>query len=759
MQHSPSHEQPSPVAHLIQPHSVALILEDGDFTIRRVSANAASLLEDSPESLLGRSFNTLLDEAAIDDFRDAQDNLEQSGERLTPQYVPLTLISGQALEGWLHHSSEAWILELEAAPQALSPARSTTRALQQFRSQVSQLKRSATEQELLQSSASAVQSFTKLERTLIYRFADDGSGTVVAEANQPTHSCETTPAYLGIRFPATDIPAFSRQQYRQGKLRYVPDLLAEPVECVPPFETPEQIAEAGDLFQNSLFHAVDSCCITYHSNINVRAFLVIPLMRQEELWGLMVCHHSSPVTLPASVRLDCAWLGEILAAELARKESQTALIERERLKTHQSEFLAAIAQSDNFIQGLIEPELRLLGFTNAQGAVIFFENQTTAVGAAPPREFLDELYDWAITQVDESTYDTDRLPQVYAPAEPYKDIASGLLFLLISSARRYAIAWFRPEVLQTATWAGNPADSYTPDENGNLTLCPRASFAQWQETVRFTSSPWHPWEVSSALDLRNAIVGIVLRKADEITEINRDLERSNQELASFAYAASHDLKEPLRGINNYARLLIKENQDSLDEKAIKRLNTLTKLTRRMGRLIDALLRFSRMGQTELNLRALDLNLLIARVVEMQELSRPEAPLDIWIPRPLPTVQADPILLSEVYNNLLSNALKYNTSETPWVEVGYYNSEEITDMPHLPNTLKAPVLYVRDNGIGIPEQHWQKIFELFRRLHSQKKYGGGTGAGLTITKKIIERHGGEINVFSSTEGTTFYWTLG
>jgi light-regulated signal transduction histidine kinase (bacteriophytochrome) len=280
--------------------------------------------------------------------------------------------------------------------------------------------------------------------------------------------------------------------------------------------------------------------------------------------------------------------------------------------------------------------------------------------------------------------------------------------------------------------------------------------------VSATALPWQSAEISNALALKNAIVGIVLNKADELAQINRELERSNRELDSFAYAASHDLKEPLRGITNFSNIILRRHSQNLDKSAIKRLHTLVKLAERMDGLIDSLLRFSRLGQAELQYQPTDLNGLIENVIDELNAGRggeAQAP-QILIPRPLPTVRADPTLITEVFSNLLNNAFKYTNKTQPTIEVGYLIAEapDSTLADNL-DTAQPCTFYVKDDGIGIREQHFQNIFRLFKRLHERDSYGGGTGVGLTITKKIIERHGGHIWVESNYgAGTTFYFVL-
>ncbi len=399
----------------------------------------------------------------------------------------------------------------------------------------------------------------------------------------------------------------------------------------------------------------------------------------------------------------------------------------------------------------------------------------------PNIDQVQALIEWADTQVSDNLFSTDSLPKVYPEALIFKDTASGLLLLRISKVRRYYILWFRPEVIQTVNWAGNPQESIKAEGDGSYTLSPRKSFEQWQETVRLTSLPWKGCELESAIALSNAIVGIVLSKADELAKINLELERSNQELASFAYAASHDLKEPLRGIYNFSTVLLEDYAQVLDDDGIECLQTVVSLSVRMETLINALLRLSQLGQAHLREQATDLNELLNKVINVFHASRQGSGLvDIRIPRPLPIIQCDRVLVNEVFSNLLSNAFKYNDKAEQWVEIGYLdegletrdwglgkiflnpipNPQSPIPNPQspIPNP-QSPIFYIRDNGIGIPQHHLETIFRLFKRLHSQEKYGGGAGAGLAIVKKIVELHNGQIWVESTVGvGSIFYFTL-
>ena len=254
-----------------------------------------------------------------------------------------------------------------------------------------------------------------------------------------------------------------------------------------------------------------------------------------------------------------------------------------------------------------------------------------------------------------------------------------------------------------------------------------------------------------------SVVDITARKKEEETlyKYMNDLHHSNQDLNDFAYIASHDLKEPLRGIHNYSKILLEDYGSQLDEEAKAKCDTLTKLSKRMEELIDSLLHFSRLGQTELVIAQMDLNQVVQDVLATLEIRLKECGVAVKIPRRLPTVTCDKARIGEIFRNLITNSMKYNDKSEKWIEIGFFHVGEDDGA----DQEEPSVFYVRDNGIGIREKHLGLVFRIFKRLNGRDKFGGGTGVGLTMTKKMVERHGGHMWVESIFgEGTTFYFTL-
>jgi light-regulated signal transduction histidine kinase (bacteriophytochrome) len=173
----------------------------------------------------------------------------------------------------------------------------------------------------------------------------------------------------------------------------------------------------------------------------------------------------------------------------------------------------------------------------------------------------------------------------------------------------------------------------------------------------------------------------------------------------------------------------------------------------MESLIESLLHYSHVGRAELALERIDVQEVVAETLELFAARLQENQVEVRLPVRLPTIQADRVRLGEIFNNLVANAIKYNDKTEKWVEIGY---ETLSGE----DGVMRPIFYVRDNGIGIAAQYHASVFNIFRRLHGRNEYGGGTGAGLTIVRKIVERHNGSIWLDSQPgTGSTFYFTLG
>ena len=222
-----------------------------------------------------------------------------------------------------------------------------------------------------------------------------------------------------------------------------------------------------------------------------------------------------------------------------------------------------------------------------------------------------------------------------------------------------------------------------------------------------------------------------------------ELEEVNQELKEFAYVVSHDLKAPLRAISSLAQWLSEDYKDKIDEDGQQQLQLLTQRVSRMHNFIEGILEYSRIGRIKVDKEEVDLNALIK---DIHESLQPPAHFNIEVVSPLPKVYAERIRMEQLFQNLISNAIKYNDKEKGWVKISY---EEQADFH---------IFRLQDNGCGIEEKYFNKIFQIFQTLQARDKFES-TGIGLTIVKRIVQLYGGEITLHSKPpEGTTFEFSL-
>ena len=733
--------EPIHIPGLIQPHGVLIVLQEPDLTITQLSANTQAVLNRSPEELLGKPLSSLLNSSEIQNI---QQCLSQDFESINP--LNLSIASPEKeleFDGIVHRWNEVVILELE--PKITGKEPDFFDFYHQVKEPIARIQKAPTLLEMCRVVVKEIRRLTGFDRVMVYQFDSDGAGIVIAEDTD-----QETP-YLNLHYPPSDIPKQARHLYTLNWLRLIPDAQYQPVGLIPAVNP--STGQPLDLSM-AVLRSVSPIHLEYLYNMGVTASMSISLMQNQKLWGLIACHHKSPRYIPYHIRTICEFIGQVMSTELINKAASENSEHKQHLKSLQTHFVEELSQAGFLLEGMEQLKPQLLDLIDSTGAVICSENQCIRIGKTPTEGEVHTLLDWIKPHFNQGIFETRSLPKQYPAAKDYQEIASGVLALEISRIHRNYILWFRPEVIQTVNWGGNPNKPVEVLSDNSLRMSPRKSFELWQEEVRGSSLPWQPYEVEAVAELRNLIVGIVLRQAEEMSSMNYELQRSNEELDSFAYIASHDLKEPLRGIHNYANFLMEDYVEMLDEDGESKLQTLVRLTQRMEDLINSLLQISRLGRADLIRQAVDLNDLVHQAIATLTITRPDLSIEFRIPRSLPVVECDRNQVIELFTNLISNAIKYNDKDERWVEIGFLEGNEIPLEPR-----DSPIFYVRDNGIGISQEHLEKIFQIFRRLHGRDEFGGGTGAGLTIARKVVERHGGRIWLDSVPgQGTTFYFTL-
>ena len=734
----------------IQPYGFLLCLDEKTRRIVQASANIGAMIGIEAQDLLQGGLDRLLGPSRLAEVDKLLDTLTE-----TPKLfgVRLDHVKDQPFYKIILHRYDdlLWVefepvIETDSVPLDLPFLNAT----------LGQMLAAGKVLDFCQHAVEQVRAISGFDRVAIYRFAQDDSGEIIAEAIRTGLA-----PWLGLHYPASDLPIQARAMYLKTWLRFIPDIEFVPSKLVPANKPgtnrPPDMTYA-------VLRSVSPLHLEYLRNMGTAATMTISIIQNGKLWGMITCHHLSPRLISYELRELCQFIGKTFSALLASKEQHDEDEYLLRIRERQARLLENMSNYDNFVDGLHQAPTTLMDVFDCGGAAVCFDDEIVTMGITPTIPQIRELQGWLETNAKTDVFRTNSYGDLSAAGQEIKDTASGIIAASLTERPGNYLLWFRPEMVHTVTWAGQQEKPRVLTD-GRVFLSPRQSFEAWKQLVENSAAPWKPMELTAAKEIRMHIYGIRLKAFNELQahaqslgRLNTELERSNDELDSFAYVASHDLKEPLRGIHNYSLFLLEDYAQQLDAEGVHKLQTLVRLSQRMEGLIESLFQLSRVGRTELANKEMNLDLLLTEVLELLQPRLEQTNTTVTMQNMLPTVRGDSIRIQEVFNNLFTNAMRYNDQPAKTISVGVATIGMAIPVTAV-NLDAFHVFYVQDNGIGIDPKHHISIFKLFKRLHTQEKYGGGTGAGLAIAKKMVERHGGTLWVESVLgQGSTFYFTL-
>lgn len=706
-----------PVAFIgcIQPHGALLVARPDSFEVVQHTPNLSTVLPEAPEPL-GRSLEALLSPSAFE-------FLEGLPQREFDRIYHTCLQQGVALA--VHRLNDLLYLELEPLGSTPAPAR-----LSELKSILPSLAAAESLEAFTQGICQTVRDYLQVERVMVYQFLPDWTGHIIAESCLPGVSDR----YLGLRFPATDIPVPAREVFLRNWLRHIQDTESTPLELVP-----LQIASSSrptDLGL-SILRAPSPIHVEYLRNMGVRSSVTCSLRVDGKLWGLIACHHHQPILLSQEERSALEFFTELISLRLGAILLRDTMVARENTEKSLAELEIALVEHDTLRLDLELPRLRRLLPCDAVAVLQNGEWWTDGDLHIPE---LEQLRAGARELPSERAHVawTNRLP---GEPPPYP----GVLTPSLGVGPDTEIYWLRRADSYAVRWAGDPRKD-SLQSVGSSRLQPRASFEEYVEEVRDRSRSWTELEIWAALRLRRSVRAAQIALAAKERLRNELLERSNRELESFAFMVSHDLREPIRGIYTCAEILKEDYGQALGQEGSELTALVSDLTKRMDRLLSDLLEYARIGATDLSPTSVSTEELYAETVTLLG----DKAAAIEKPSPLPPVYAHRSFVQEILTNLMLNAVKYTPGDDARIIVAPAPQHD-TDT-HV-------AFQVTDNGIGIAPENQDKIFQIFQRLHPPEEYSGGTGVGLTIARKMTERHQGRVWVESQPgEGSSFYFTL-
>lgn len=465
----------------IQAHGVLLHVSRHR-SISHASANCAEAFGVPPEGVLGRPVAEVLPRVA-----DALSRVAGEGARLAIYSERAPQGGAQDFDIAVAAGRDGWLVEIY-------PADSRPNGRIQAFPHFYQRRKDGIEA-LCEEAVAAVMRETGFDKVMAYRFREDWTGEVIAEAsNDPSLD-----AYLGQRFPASDIPAIARDLYVRNPSRLIADVHAPTVPIV---------SRDGDLLDltYSDLRSVSPVHLRYLENMRVRSSCSFAIVIRGELWGLIACHHSTPRALSLWSRDRTVECVKELAFALVSYETDRKIRFIDRIDAEVETLLDRLTAAPSLAAGMPANAAAILALVGATGAALVAGDTFVAIGDAPGENEVRNISEMNVTT---GLFATDHLAEVFPGYAALNAIASGALVVHAhargpsDTAPRFA--WFRPEERRTIVWAGDPAKSVETN-NGESRIAPRRSFARWTESMEGRSRPWSSQDLIAAQKFRGAIL-------------------------------------------------------------------------------------------------------------------------------------------------------------------------------------------------------------------------------------------------------------
>lgn len=524
-------QEPIHIPGSVQPHGALLAIDPVDLTIARAGGDAQGLLGTAASDLPGTALQSLLEPGQITVLRD----LLARHPHMSRPLLAMSLSTDPPTDVIAHRSAGLLVLEFEPrhAPDPEDP-------LALVQSMIRHVQLAPTTEAFCDAITREIHAVTGFDRVMLYRFAPDDTGAVIAEVRH-----KRMQAFLGLHFPASDIPSQARALYRDNWIRMIPDARYAPASLLP------TTAAALDLSQSTL-RSVSPVHRQYLANMGVIAAMSLSLVVRGRLWGLIACHHASPRQVPYRVREACALFAEMVSSKLEMKLAAEGFADRLHSTQLHEALLTRMSQEPDLAAGLAAYGTLLLDFIPADGIGLWIDGRFTGLGTTPDATQIEALTAWLDTAAPDDVFHTDRLQALYPPAVDFAGNICGLLAIALSRQPRDHVLWFRSELVHTIDWAGNP-DKLAEGE----ILTPRRSFAIWRQSVTLRAAPWRDVEIEAAHRLRLSLVEVVLSRVAQIAQANaaaREAGWQQQELL---------MRELDRGLEEWktiARALRKETE-------------------------------------------------------------------------------------------------------------------------------------------------------------------------------------------------------
>lgn len=527
--------EPIHILGAIQPIGFLLALTS-DWLVARASANVEEFTGQSPKSLFGRPLEEIFGRECVHNLRNRAAMLR--GPDAVERLFQCELVEGRGhFDVALHISGGQVVIEAEPASGEHGDATGMVRSM------IARLDQADDFPAFFREGARQVRALIGFDRVMVYRFSPSGSGEVVAEAVRGGIG-----KFMGLHYPASDIPAQARQLYKRNLLRVITDVNATPVPIVP------QRDETGQPLDLSLsvLRSVSPIHIEYLKNMGVQASMSISILVDGRLWGLFACHHYSPKCPTFERRSVSELFAQMFAMRLESRERLETVEYERRARDISDQLLGAVASDETLLK---DPDWLgdiLTHAIPADGVGVWLGGNYAFSGTTPPPEDFRRIVRALNGTAAGKVFATDNIGAILPDADGFASEAAGLLAIPISRSPRDYVVLFRKELIHSVRWGGDPHKPVKLGPNGPR-LTPRESFEEWKELVEGHSKPFTPSEVRVAETLRATLIEVVLRLADEASA-ERQQASARQELLIA------ELNHRVRNILGLIRGLIRQSQ-------------------------------------------------------------------------------------------------------------------------------------------------------------------------------------------------------
>ena len=512
--------EPIHIPGAILPHGAMLVIDAETLEVLQAAGDTSHLLGVPLEKLLGQSAAVLFRPDQIENLRGlaAALDLAKPLHLLDPQ---LRVIADRPLDASLHRSAGLLVLEFEAADPSDRFAADPLAGVQEM---IRGFDESSSLQALCQLAAERVRNVAGYDRVLVYEFMQDSSGWVIAESRE----AHLEP-FLDLHYPAADIPQQARDLYVKNWLRLITQVDYDPAPLIP---TTNPLTGAPLDMSQAILRDVSPIHREYLRNMGIDASMSISIIRGGKLWGLIACHHYSSRILPRHLRAVCELFGSMFSLLLESREKGLQFDERLASRMVLQNLMLNLASADDYAVGLTQQSPNLLDYihcgapaedgTRRGGVAVTVKGHLTSLEITPTHDQINALIEWLNTHVPKNggVFSTDRLSDLWHPGAAFAEMASGVLVISVSDELSDFIIWFRPELVGTTSWAGEPTKLVVASPHGDR-LSPRKSFEIWKETVRGRCLPWSPADLDAAFDLRVSLLHVVLRRINTAAQERR----------------------------------------------------------------------------------------------------------------------------------------------------------------------------------------------------------------------------------------------